>query len=333
MISIATIRTYMFCPLKLYLENSLNNEIKKDILLYKTMKELRIDLQDLSQRNLRRLRKDMTLTEIEANLNKNIEEYIENSIAVLENSDFIYEKNISKSNSISNNDIKYEKKFEKVIELNKTEKLSEIEVVDEVENLNEIEVVDEVEKLNEIEVVDEVEKLKNEIQDEIYFNMKILALKAQKAMIANDKDGTQIAELFFPTSMYSYLMRDPQLEIMGSCDKIEIIDGKYYPINIRPSNPPMRGVWDGDSIELVASALLIEEEFNTEVFVGFIDYLKIGERRPVVMDSNLRKGLFKTINEIKDIINEEIVPDIIINKQKCLNCEYNEICHQDDDLN
>lgn len=114
------------------------------------------------------------------------------------------------------------------------------------------------------------------------------------------------------------------------CDKIEIINGKYYPISIKSSNPPLKGTWDGDSIELVASAMLIEKEFDTEVFVGFIDYLKIVDRRPVVMDSNLRKGLFKILSEINDIKNEKIVPEVNTTGLKCKNCEYNDICHSED---
>ncbi|MDR0900252.1 MAG: Dna2/Cas4 domain-containing protein [Methanobrevibacter sp.] len=283
MISISTIRTYMFCPLKLYLEQNLDEDKQKDILLNKTMKELRIDLQDLFQRNIRRLRKEMELEEIESNLNTNIINYIESSIAILENSDFEYNEAI----------------------------------LGEKTNNNE---------------ADEIELLKKELIEEANFNMKILALKSQKAMINNERDGTQIAELFFPTSMYSYLMRDPQIELVGSCDKIEIIEGKYYPINIKPSIPPLKGTWDSDAMELVASALLIEQEFDTEVFVGFVDYLKLGDRRPVVMDANLRKGLFKVMNEIKDIVNEKIVPDINVTIQKCVKCEYNKICHKDEDL-
>lgn len=158
--------------------------------------------------------------------------------------------------------------------------------------------------------------------------MKILSLKAQKAILINEKDGNQITELFFPTSMYSYLMKDPQIGIAGICDKIEIIEGKYYLISIKSSNPPLKGSWDGDSIELVASAMLIEKEFDTEVFVGFIDYLKIGERRPIVMDANLRKRLFKTLEEIEDILTEQIVPEINEKIEKCMNCEYNGICNQ-----
>jgi len=299
----------MFCPLKLYLEQNFNEKINKDLLLYKTIKELKIDLQDLFQRNLRRLKKEMSLIEIEENLSNNIDEYIKNSISIIENS---VEKQMTNSKNPHYIDNK-----NKLIESNDLERPEDIDLFEK-----EIE--------NEIEKIDEIDEIKVEIESEAYFNMKILALKAQKAMILNEKDGNQIAELFFPTSMYSYLMRDNQLEIVGSCDKIEIIDGKYYPISLKSSNPPLKGTWDGDSIELVAAALLIEQEFDTEVFVGFIDYLKISDRRPVVMDANLRKGLFKVLKEINDIINENIEPEVSENREKCLKCDYRYICHEDE---
>jgi CRISPR-associated exonuclease Cas4 len=283
----------MYCPLKLYFQNEMDEKTNSEFLLNKTMKELRIDLQDLFQRNLRRLKKDMEIAEIEEHLSKNIEDYIKNSIAILEN-----------------NDSKYDKSLEQ--EIKEKKHLNGMEIA----NNNEID------KLNE---------LKSEIKNEAYFNMKILALKSQKAMGLNEKDGNQIAEMFFPTSMYSYLIKDHQLEIIGSCDKIEIVEGKYFPINIKYSIPPLKGVWDNDAVDLVANAMLIEQEFDTEVFVGFIDYLKIGEKRPVVMDAFLRKGLFKVLNEIKDIINEKIVPNVNVNIQKCNSCDYKEICYQNND--
>ena len=293
MISISSIRTYMYCPLKLYLQNEMDEKINSEFLLNKTMKELRIDLQDLLQRNLRRLKKDMEIEEIEENLSRNIEDYIQNSIAILENSSLDYDNQLEEKN---------QNHFEN-------------------------------EKIANINSIDKISELKNEITNETYFNMKILALKSQKAMILSKKDGNQIAELFFPSSMYSYLIKDNQLEIIGTCDKIEIIEGRYFPINIKSSNPPIKGTWDNDAIELVANALLIEQEFETEVFVGFIDYLKIGDRRPVVMDAHLRKGLFKVLNDVKNIINGKIVPDVNVNTQKCSKCDYEEICYQSNDSN
>ena len=185
------------------------------------------------------------------------------------------------------------------------------------------------EYLSNIGKLDFVEK---EILNEMYrlennnFDIKILALKSKQTMEILKKDGFAINDIFFPNCMYSYLLKDKQLELIGMCDKIEIIDGKYYPISIKNSNPPIKGIWDQDAIELVAYAILIEEDFDTEVFVGFVDYEKIGERRPVVMDVNLRKGLFDVIKEVKEIIENKKLPHVKKNDRKCGNCEYKEIC-------
>lgn len=93
--------------------------------------------------------------------------------------------------------------------------------------------------------------------------------------------------------------------------------------------PPLKGVWNADAIELVANAILIEEEFDTEVFVGFVHYTALDEKRPVIMDVNLRKGLFEVINEVKEIINNKKYPKVKTSEKKCGNCEYKTICLKD----
>lgn len=265
MINISLIKLHMYCPMKLYLKNNLNEEEKSEYLIYNEIKNLRIDIQDLIQKNMRKLKSTMSLDKIEETLSQNIEKYIESSIESLKN----YEYDLTTT------------------------------------------------KLND---------LCKEIKKETNFNLKILSLKVQKAMSLLQKDGSSIVEMFFPNSMYSYIIRDPQLDINGICDKIEIVNGNYYPVNIKSSNPPLKGVWDGDAVELVANALLIEEKFDTEVFVGFVEYIKLGDRRPVVMDASLRKSLFKVLNEIKEITINKKVPKVEINQKKCENCEYEAIC-------
>lgn len=356
MISISSIKSYMFCPMKLYLEKTFGEE-SKDILLHKTMKELRIDVNDLFQRNLKKITREMELEEIEENLNKNIEEHIENSLSTLvkiEEKNNIYKfnndlnndkeetsldklkskkytKNLNNSNNDSTNNIN---SFNNNPNNNSTNNTTNSDNNNSInkssKNLKENYDIRTIEE--EIERIDRIQEIKMNLKTEIYYNLKILSLKTKKAILLNQKDGSQIAELFFPTAMYSYLMRDTQLDIVGTCDKIEIIDGKYFPISIKSSNPPLKGVWDGDAIELIAAALLIENEFDTEVFVGFVDYLKLGERRVVVMDANLRKSFFRILNEVDDIITNEIMPEIKKDNKKCHKCVYNLICNQEADF-
>lgn len=259
MITVSTIKLHMYCPMKLYIKTHVDTRENEDYQLAIEIKKLKIDIQDLIHKNMRKIKKDMELPEIEEKLSENIESYIESSI-----------------NSIM--DLGLES--------------SQI----------------------------------NEIIDNAYFNIKITALKIKQAMTILDKNAYAITDMFFPNCMYSYLLKDPQLELIGMCDKIEIIDGKYYPVTLKSSNPPIRGVWDQDALELVAHAILLEDEFETEVYVGFVDYEKIGDRRPVVMDVNLRKALFEVIREVKEIIENKKLPKIRKSPKKCEKCEYNNIC-------
>ena len=264
MINVSSIKTHMYCPMKLYLQTHVDTAENKDFQLAVELKKLKIDISDLIQKNMRKIKKDMHIVEIEQILSQAIDSYIESS-----------------ANAIMSMNLGLE--------------TSQI----------------------------------NQIIDDTYFNIKIKALKIKQAMTILDKNAFEIIDMFYPNCMYSYLLKEPQLELIGMCDKVEIADGKYYPVIIKGSSPPIKGVWDQDAIELVAYAILLEEEFEKEVFVGFVDYEKIGDRRPVVMDVNLRKELFDVMREVKEIIENKKLPNVRKNPRKCNLCEYKDICLKD----
>ena len=261
MINISSIKTHMYCPMKLYIENHVDADENDNYQLAIEIKKIKIDINDLIQKNMRQIKKEMNIIEIESLLSSNIDSYIESTTSAIR-------------------------------------------------SMN----------------LDITQEQINNIIDATNFRIKMTALKIKKGMTILDKNAYEITDMFFPNCMYTYLLKDSQLELIGMCDKIEIIDGRYYPIAIKSTNPPLKGVWDQDAIELVAHAILLEEEFETEVFVGFVDYEKIGDRRPVVMDVNLRKALFEVIREVKEIIDNKKLPNVKKNKNKCKNCEYEKIC-------
>lgn len=264
MINVSSIKTHMYCPMKLYIKNHVDASKNNDYQLAIEIKKLKIDIQDLIQKNMRKIKKEMSIIEIEEILSDNIDSYIKST----------------------------------------TNAIKSMHLGLECEDIN-------------------------EIIDDAYFNIKITALKIKQAMTIMDKNAFEITDMFFPNCMYSYMLKDLKLELIGMCDKIEIIDGKYYPVIIKGSNPPVKGVWDQDAIELVAHAILLEEEFETDIFVGFVDYEKIGDRRPVVMDVGLRKALFEVIREVKEIIDNKKLPNVRKNPKKCEKCEYENICFKD----
>ncbi len=293
MISVSTIKTYMFCPLKLYFQSNIDEETEEDYFTSKTLKDLRMDIQDILSKNLRHVKKDMEEKEIEKRLAIGISNQVKTTFDIIEE---INEKNRNKENEDESN----------------LKKDDEIEFIDK--------------KNSEIKTDDKLNELKKELIDEINLNLKILSLKVERSMKVLDKDGSEIKNLFFPTCMYNYLIRDIGLDLIGVIDKIEVEKGNYFPISLKSSNPPINGVWDGDFMEAIANALLIEQEFNTYVTVAYVDYLKIDERRSVIIDTDARKSFFKVLTSVNKIVENGEIPTVKTNLKKCENCEYKELC-------
>lgn len=261
MIKVSSIKQYMYCPMKLYHQIHIDSSENNNYQLSNELKKLKIDIQDLIKKNMRKVKKDMTLIEIESVLSQNIDPYIKNT------TDTIKSMNIGLENKQINN-----------------------------------------------------------IIDNTYFNIKITSLKIKQTMTIHDRHAYEIMDMFFPNCMYSFLIKDKSMDVIGICDKIEIVDGKYYPILLKSGNPPLKGVWDQDAIELASHAILIEEEFGNDVYVGFVDYEKINDRRPVVMDVELRKNYFDILREVKEVIDNKKMPDVKKNPKKCEKCDYADIC-------
>ena len=288
MISVSTIKSYMFCPLKLYFQSNIDEDVEEDYFISKTLKDLRIDIQDILHKNLRHIMKDMDENEIEKRLSIGISNQVKTTFEIIE-------------------------------EINDKEKTDEI-------NLKKDEDIEFIDEENEEEENDNLKELKKELINEINLNIKILSLKVSQSMKVLDKDGSEIQNLFFPTSMYNYLIRDIGLDLIGVIDKIEVEKGNYFPISLKSSNPPINGVWDGDFMEAIANALLIEQEFNTYVTVAYIDYLKIADRRAVIIDTDARKSFFKVLTSVNKIVENGEIPTVKTGLKKCENCEYKELC-------
>ena len=288
MISVSTIKSYMFCPLKLYFQSNIDEDVEEDYFISKTLKDLRIDIQDILHKNLRHIKKDMDENEIEKRLSIGISNQVKTTFEIIE-------------------------------EINDKEDIDESNLKKD----EDIEFIDEEKKEEEN---DSLKELKKELINEINLNIKILSLKVAQSMKVLDKDGGEIQNLFFPTSMYNYLIRDIGLDLIGVIDKIEVEKGNYFPISLKSSNPPINGVWDGDFMEAIANALLIEQEFNTYVTVAYIDYLKIADRRAVIIDTDARKSFFKVLTSVNKIVENGEIPTVKTGLKKCENCEYKELC-------
>ena len=156
----------MFCPLKLYFQSNIDEDVEEDYFISKTLKDLRIDIQDILHKNLRHIKKDMDENEIEKRLSIGISNQVKTTFDIIEE---VNEENRNQENEDGNTPSNLKND-------------DEIEFIDE--NNGEIKTEeDEDEKLKE---------LKKELINEINLNIKILSLKVAQSMKVLDKDGGEI---------------------------------------------------------------------------------------------------------------------------------------------
>jgi len=163
------------------------------------------------------------------------------------------------------------------------------------------------------------------LKDDLRFNSWLIAIKAQK-LLKNGINGSEAIKILYPPSFLEFKIENKEVGLKGMIDRIEIIDGIYYPVVIQTSLPPLNGVWESDAIQTSAYSYLMEGEFNKTVPVGFVDYIKVGSKQPVVNSTMLNKKFIQIFEKLAEMIYDGKKPEICINVNKCRSCEFSEIC-------
>lgn len=167
------------------------------------------------------------------------------------------------------------------------------------------------------------------LKEDMVFNSWIIALKIQK-LLKNGIYGSEAVDILFPTCLTEFLIEDKKLGLSGRVDRIEIIDGVYYPITTKTNLPPLKGVWESDALQITGYAILMENEFNKKINVGFVNYNRICCRKPVLISPSLIEKFNNTFNELKYVVYDDYKPEIVQNVSKCRSCECSELCDYSD---
>ncbi len=165
-----------------------------------------------------------------------------------------------------------------------------------------------------------------DLEEDLKLESQFLALKIKKILNTTKKRSNEIAEMFFPQSLLEFPLKNEELNLMGKVDKIEVVNGIYYPVETKTGIPPSNGVWLADALQIAAYAVLMDYELNKEVLVGFVDYTGVCERRPVVINSILHQKLFGVLDDINAMFEKQEIPEFKPNRNKCEKCEYMDVC-------
>lgn len=115
-----------------------------------------------------------------------------------------------------------------------------------------------------------------------------------------------------------------KLSMSGSVDKLIRTGEEFIPCVIKTGRCPEYGVWKSDRMQLAAYAMLIEEEYETTVKRGFVEYIRNAEFRESRMlkrDKALALQVLKRVKRIKGGVFPEKGENA-----PCDNCSFVERC-------
>jgi CRISPR-associated protein Cas4 len=125
-----------------------------------------------------------------------------------------------------------------------------------------------------------------------------------------------------------YSVKSDSLMLSGRIDKV-MAQPSIVPVEIKTGSVPS-SVWEGDRIQTCAYAMLLEDSFSLSkpIEFGFVEYTRVGERRPVLTTEKLRREVIRIRDSVFEVLSGKL-PDICPHGsgKKCVGCGYKEQCY------
>lgn len=80
-------------------------------------------------------------------------------------------------------------------------------------------------------------------------------------------------------------------------------------------------------LQLAAYAMLLEEAWRLPVKQGFLYSIPLRRAEPIVITSHLRKKVTQTVQQIKQMVDSEIMPPPPASQYRCITCEFRRFCN------
>lgn len=114
-----------------------------------------------------------------------------------------------------------------------------------------------------------------------------------------------------------------ELGLSGKLDLLIESTTGWYPVDFKETGGPARA---NHQAQLCGYALLVEEAYQTRVETGFL-YLIPGNRiEPVDLTVSLKTETLTRLEEIRDMIQRQRLPDPTPVRARCTDCEYRNYC-------
>jgi len=143
--------------------------------------------------------------------------------------------------------------------------------------------------------------------------------------LTNLKAGGPVIEL---ERAYSFnrerSLLSQRLGMVGSVDKLIRTEAEFIPGVIKTGRSPEYSIWKSDRLQLAAYAMLIEDEFETTVQRGFVEYVRTADIREAAIKKRDRALAFQVLGQVKKV-HAGLFPEKGANPP-CEGCAFIERC-------
>jgi CRISPR-associated exonuclease Cas4 len=132
------------------------------------------------------------------------------------------------------------------------------------------------------------------------------------------KLGLENGERRFDVRLFS-----ERLRLHGIVDEIIVTPAAAYPIDYklaRQASPQYQ-------LQLATYSLLIEDQWQLPAPVGYLWLISQRKAERVMLDGALREQAYAMLNEMRLIIEQEMMPVPTSRRAKCRDCEFRRVCN------
>ncbi len=139
--------------------------------------------------------------------------------------------------------------------------------------------------------------------------------------------GHELWERLTPKIRSEVRIESDELQLVGIIDQVHDYGTHAVPVELKTGKMPKDGVWPGHRIQAAAYALMLEGAQGKRVPQAVVHYLDGNEKRGVVLNPFMREEIVGLVEEIKQLLDNTILPEYCHSVQKCAACGLKKECY------
>jgi CRISPR-associated exonuclease Cas4 len=181
------------------------------------------------------------------------------------------------------------------------------------------------------------------IEKERTFKMEYGALQHEVLSVLESRRCLEAYGIKEGKRFFHVPLRSERLGMSGLLDMLVMdAEGVYYPVEFKHTEGP---IYANHLLQLTGYALLVEERFGTEVKKGFIYRISSEEGEgvglegkgavrstvglevtPVRITPKLRQEVLACVEQIREMVVQERMPEPTSRRGRCVDCEFRRFC-------